>query len=82
MWAQTRWFVENLGNILLLVLGLLMTLGFALEMIARLIPTEKPDSLLTRLGLKLGRFGMALVNVGKLITSMLDFIKFPNRLKK
>jgi hypothetical protein len=82
MWAEFKWVVENFGNMLLMVLCLLMLIGLIAETVARLIPTKSPDSLLTRFATKLGRFGKGLEGVGAFVKSVLDFIKFPNNLKK
>ena len=82
MWAEFKWAVENFGNILLMGLCLLMVLGWAIELVTRLIPTSTPDSMLTIIGLKMGRFGAYLVKIGMFAKTVLDFIKFPNNLKK
>lgn len=82
MWAEFKWVVENFGNILLMALCLLTVVGLIAEMVARLIPTKSPESLLSRIAVKLGRFGGFLVGAGSFIKTVLDFIKFPNNLKK
>lgn len=82
MWAEFKWVVENFGNILLMGLCLLMSVGVVVETIARLIPTKSPDSALTRIGKSMGDFGHALVMAGSWVKSLLDLIKFPNKIKK
>ena len=82
MWAEFKWAVENFGNILLMGLCLLMLIGFVVETLARLIPTKTPDSALTRIGKSMGEFGHGLVMAGQWVKSLLDLIKFPNKIKK
>lgn len=81
-WQDFKWVVENFGNILMMILVTFFITGSCLELIARLIPTEKPDSLTTKIGLKMGNFGTGLVAIGTGVTKFLDFVHFPNRLKK
>lgn len=78
MWSQFKWVVENAFNILILVVATFFVIGSIIELIARLIPTKTPDSVVTRIGLKLGKFGTSLVNIGNGIKNFLDLIKFPN----
>lgn len=78
MWSQFKWVVENAMNILILIVTTLFVLGSIIELIARLIPTKTPDSVITRIGLKMGRFGSSLVNIGEGVRKFLDFIKIPN----
>lgn len=82
MLANIKWFIENLGNIMLLLVLFLSVLGVVVEAIARLIPTKTPDSALTRIGLFFGNIGSSLVVAGKFVQVLLDFIKFPNNRKK
>ncbi len=78
MWSQLKWVVENAFNILIVVVTTFFVLGSMIELFARLIPTKNPDSVLTRIGLKLGRFGTSLVQIGNGVRQFLDFIKIPN----
>lgn len=80
-WQDFKWVVENFGNILMMILATFFIFGSVVELIARIIPTEKPDSILTRIGLKMGNFGKGLVAIGTGVTKLLDLVHFPNRLK-
>jgi hypothetical protein len=82
MWAEFKWVVENFGNILLIGLCLLMLVGFLIEAIGRFIPTKSPDSVLSRIGKSMGSFGHSLVVTGGYVKTLLDLIKFPNKIKK
>lgn len=66
----------------MMIILVLMALGVVIETIARLLPTKSPDSALTKIGLSMGKFGSNLVSAGKFVEGFLNFIKFPNNLKK
>lgn len=82
MFENFKWFVENFGNILLIVVCFFIVLGMVVETFGRVLPTKSPDSVLTKIGLKIGNLGHGLVETGKSVKGLLDFIKFPNNLKK
>lgn len=82
MFENFKWFVENFGNILLIIIVFLTILGAVVETVARLIPSKTPESVLTKIGLKIGGVGKGFVEAGKSVRALLDFIKFPNNIKK
>lgn len=82
MFENFKWLVENFGNIVMMIIVFFTILGMVVETIGRLIPTKSSESVLTRIGLKVAELGHGLSQAGKTVRELLDFIKFPNNLKK
>lgn len=69
--AQNKDLMIDFGG---LVAMALVSLGGAIELFLRLMPTKSPDSLLERMG-------KLLVKVGEMIRKALDKVRMPNKEK-
>lgn len=73
--ATLKWLVANYDKLLNALVLLLGSLGVIVETINRLMPTQSPDSAMT----KLAHFFIA---AGAWVKKLMDLLRIPNNSKK